>query len=140
MFTRKITRMQKKRKNCQILFSPKLLNASFIVMGCFPAEDMQTPAPSQKWTSWHKRCAMLLKLKMCWKLHITSYHVWALWVSKRGVLGPKNSISSKVAEFASKIGNELMINFHLNDFLCAIFSFWDMIDFVFFLQYLKKEK
>ena len=45
---------------------------------------------------------------------------------------PKIQFSSKVAKFAGKIAIDLTLIFCMNDFFCAILSFWDKNDFVFF--------
>ena len=46
----------------------------------------------------------------------------------------KMQLSSKVDKFAGYFGNNLALIFFMHDFFCAILSFWDVIDFVFFLR------
>ena len=51
---------------------------------------------------------------------------------KNASWAPKFFFLSKVDKLAGKIGIDLKLINCINDFFCAILSFWDMIDFVFF--------
>ena len=69
---------------------------------------------------------------------IISYHIilhlGAKDAQTRPISVPKIHLSSKEAKFVEQIWIDLALIFCMNDFFCAIASFWDMIDFFFFLQ------
>ena len=65
-----------------------------------------------------------------------SYHIMSsfqvMGVQKGRFGRPKVKFSLKLAKFTGKIGIDQKIIFCIDDFFCAILSFRDMIDFVFF--------
>ena len=102
-------------------------------IGCFPTSDMQKSLPplSQKCRSLQKKMRNVLRKMMGVKFHIAYGRCGN---SKRAFWAPKKSLSSNVAKLAGYSGFDLALIFCMNDFYCAILSFWDMIDFALFLR------
>ena len=100
-------------------------------MGFFPTKDMQTP-PLR---SGHLciKDAQYAQTKEKLYLRFFRYLVFELLASKRLTKdSQKIRFSSNVAKFTGKIRIDLTMIFRTDDFFCAILSFCDMIDFVFF--------
>ena len=75
----------------------------------------------------------VLKIEMGVKLHIISYRVWDFYVAKQGVLGAQTFFTSDQIRRVDWNWSDAQF-LHELTFFCAILSFWDMIDFVYFLR------
>ena len=75
----------------------------------------------------------VLKITMGVKFHITSYRVWA-GTQTRPDGDPKVQLSSKWTNLQRRLELIWRSFFACMTFFCAILSFWDMINFVFFLS------
>ena len=118
------------RQKIRRFFTPNLLKFCPVTF-----KDMQTPPPLPipPLRSGHLdiKDAQWAKKNDGWEIsYLITWRLFATGVQKGRFGCPKIQLSLKVAKFAKQIGIDLALIFCMNDFFCAILSFWDIVIFV----------